>query len=90
MTVLIPAWFATEYLGIYNNSILIVETDRPEWSSMQMLAYLSVEIVNLAFTCAKFEKCIYRAEAKDGCDQQDHAEYYQDNAKRACDQPTNI
>lgn len=57
---------------------------------MQMLAYLSVEIVGLAFTCAKFEKRIYRAEAKNGCDQQDHAEHYQDNAKRACDDPTNI
>ena len=57
---------------------------------MQMLTYLSVEIVGLAFTCAKFEKRIYRAEAYDGCYQQNNAEHYQDNAKRACDDPANI
>ncbi len=44
----------------------------------------------LAFEGADFEEFVERAEANDGCDQQDHAEHYQDNAKRACDDPTNI
>jgi len=44
----------------------------------------------LAFEGADFEECVERAEANDGCYQEDRTQHYQDNTKNTCDESTKI